>query len=154
MLRRTSRTVSLIAAIAGIALVAGCSSADTKNDYVDTVNEIQSSALDAFNQAANSTPANKQAMVEQLESGEAALADAVSELEEVEVPEEAEEGHPKLIAGIDDLRALFARTAEDVQAASGTEAFTAVTALASEGAAIGTNIDQAITEINQDLGAE
>jgi len=154
LLRRTSRTVSLIAAIAGIALVAGCSSADTKNDYVDTVNEIQSSALDAFNQAANSTPANKQAMVEQLESGEAALADAVSELEEVEVPEEAEEGHPKLIAGIDDLRALFARTAEDVQAASGTEAFTAVTALASEGAAIGTRIDQAITEINQDLGAE
>ena len=80
-------------------MVAGCSSADTKNDYVDTVNEIQTNALDAFNQAASSTPENKQAMVEQLEAGEIALADAVSELESVEVPEEAEAGHPDLVAG-------------------------------------------------------
>jgi hypothetical protein len=151
--RVTSRTLTVTVA-AAVALVAGCSSADTKNDYVDTVNEIQTSALDAFNQAANATPENKRAMVDQLEAGEAALADAVSELEEVEVPEEVEEAHPKLIAGIDDLRALFARTAEDVRAASGTEAFSAVTALASDGAQIGTKIDQAITEINQDLGAE
>lgn len=136
-----------------VALVAGCSSADTKNDYVDTVNEIQASALDAFNQAANSTPANKQAMVDQLEAGETALAEAVDELESVEVPEEAEAGHPKLVAGIDDLRALFAKTAKEVEAAQGTEAFSAVTALASEGQVIGTRIDEAISQINEDLGA-
>jgi DNA-binding transcriptional regulator YbjK len=149
----TARTVTGTAAIAAIALVAGCSSADTKNDYVDTVNEIQTNALEAFNQAAASTPKNKQAMVEQLEAGEAALADAVTQLEEVEVPEEAEEGHPALVAGIDDLRALFESTAEDVRAAEGTEAFGAVTALATEGAVIGDEIDQAITQINEDLGA-
>ena len=73
------------------------------------MNEIQTNALDAFNQAASSTPENKQAMVEQLEAGEAALADAVAELEEVEVPEEAEDSHPELVAGIEDLRALFER---------------------------------------------
>ncbi len=134
-------------------MVASCSSADTKNDYVDTVNEIQTNALEAFNQAAASTPRNKQAMVEQLEVGEAALADAVTQLEEVEVPEEAQDGHPALVAGIDDLRALFESTAADVQAAEGTEAFGAVTALASEGAVIGTEIDEAITRINEDLGA-
>ena len=143
-----------MAALAAAALVAGCSSADTKNDYVDTVNEIQASALDAFNQAASSTPENKQAMVEQLEAGESALAEAVSELESVEVPEEAQAGHPDLVAGIDDLRALFAKTAREVQKASGTEAFTAVTALASEGEVIGSRIDDAITRINRDLGAE
>ena len=148
-----TRIVSVAAAIAVVAPVAGCSSADTKNDYVDTVNEIQTSALDAFNQAASSTPKNKQAMVEQLEAGEIALAGAVSDLESVEVPEEAEAGHPDLIAGIDDLRALFKKTAADVQAADGAEAFTAVSALASEGAVIGTQIDQAITKINDDLGA-
>lgn len=141
-------------ALAVVVLVGGCSSADTKNDYVDTVNEIQSSALDAFNQARTSTPADKQAMVEQLEAGEAALADAVDELEAVEVPEEAEAGHPKLVAGIDDLRALFAETATNVQEAKGTEAFSAVTGLASEGGVIGARIDEAIDQINDDLGAE
>ena len=149
----TARTVTGTTAIAAIALVAGCSSADTKNDYVDTVNEIQTNALEAFNQAAASTPKNKQAMVEQLEVGEAALADAVTQLEDVEVPEEAEEGHPALVAGIDDLRALFESTAEDVRAAEGAETFSAVTALASEGEVIGTEIDQAISQINEDLGA-
>jgi outer membrane murein-binding lipoprotein Lpp len=134
-------------------MVAGCSSADTKNDYVDTVNEIQTNALDAFNQAANTTPKNKRAMVEQLEAGEAALADAVTQLEEVEVPEEARDGHPALVAGIDDLRALFESTARDVKAAEGAEVFTVVSALGSEGTVIGTEIDQAITQINEDLGA-
>jgi hypothetical protein len=136
------------------AMLAACSSADTKNEYVDTVNAIQTSALDAFNQAANSTPENNKAMVEQLEAGEAALADAVAELDEVEVPEEAQDGHPMLVAGIDDLRALFEQTAKDVQKAEGTDAFGAVTALASEGAVIGTEIDQAINQINDDLGAD
>lgn len=148
------RSVTVIAAIAALALAAGCSSADTKNEYVDTVNEIQTNALDAFNQAANATPDTKQAMVNQLEAGEAALADAVTQLESVEVPEEAEAGHPDLVAGIDDLRKLFEKTAADVQAASGTDAFAAVSALASEGAVIGTQIDKAITQINNDLGAE
>jgi hypothetical protein len=151
--RMTSRVVIASVATLAVAFVAGCSSADTKNDYVDTVNEIQSSALDAFNQATQSTPQNKQAMVEQLEAGEQVLADAVTELEEVDVPEEAEDGHPKLIVGIDDLRALFARTAEDVDKAEGTDAFTAVTALATEGAVIGNEIDKAINQINDDLGA-
>jgi hypothetical protein len=146
--------VSMTAMTVAAATLAACSSADTKNEYVDTVNAIQTSALDAFNQAANSTPENNKAMVEQLEAGEAALADAVAELDEVEVPEEAQDGHPMLVAGIDDLRALFEQTAKDVQKAEGTDAFGAVTALASEGAVIGTEIDQAINQINDDLGAD
>lgn len=147
------RKAILLLCVLAAALAAGCSSADTKNDYVDTVNEIQTNALDAFNQAANSTPQNKQAMVEQLNAAESALADAVTELEEVEVPEEAQDAHPKLVAGIDDLRALFETTAADVQKASAAEAFGAVTALGSEGQVIGAEIDQAIDQINQDLGA-
>ena len=146
--------VSMTATIVAAASLAACSSADTKNEYVDTVNAIQTSALDAFNQAANSTPENNKAMVEQLEAGETALADAVADLNEVEVPDEAQDGHPKLVAGIDDLRALFEQTAKDVQNAEGTDAFGAVTALASEGAVIGTEIDRAINQINDDLGAE
>jgi hypothetical protein len=146
--------VTVTGLIAAAAILGACSSADTKNEYVDTVNAIQTSALDAFNQAANSTPENNEAMVEQLEAGEAALADAVAELEAVEVPEEAQNSHPKLVAGIDDLRALFEQTAKDVQKAKGTDAFGAVTALGSEGQVIGTEVDRAINQINDDLGAE
>lgn len=78
----------------------------------------------------------------------------MTELEAVDVPEEAEAGHPKLVAGIDEMRALFAETAEKVQAASNTEAFTELTKLVAESATIGAGIDAAITQINQDLGAE
>jgi uncharacterized lipoprotein len=152
-LRRTTARSIAVALVAAATLAAGCSSADTKNDYVDTVNEIQTSALEAFNQATTATPEDQEALVEQLQAGESALADAVTELEEVEVPEEAQDGHPKLIAGIDDLRALFQDTAKEVEQAEGPAAFTAVTALASEGGVIGTEIDQAINQINADLGA-
>ena len=62
------------------------------------------------------------------------------------MPEEAQEGHPDLVAGIDDPRALFEPPPTDVEAAEGTETFGAVTALASEGAVIGTEIDQAISQ--------
>lgn len=149
-----SRTrIAAAAAAAALALAGGCGSSDSKNDYVDTVNEIQTSALNAFNQAASSTPRNKNQIVKQLEAGEAALADAVSELEAVDVPEEAADGHPKLVNGIDDLRALFARTAREVKKADGPQALTEVTALGSEGAVIGNEIDQAINQINEDLGA-
>jgi hypothetical protein len=152
----TSMRKTMVAATAGVAaavLAIGCSSTETKNDYVDTVNEIQTSALDAFNQTANSTPENKQALVEQLEAGEQALAEAVTDLKEVDVPDEAEDSHPKLIAGIEDLRALFEKTAKKVADSSTSGAFAAVTALGTEGTVIGTKIDQAIDQINEDLGA-
>ena len=147
------KTIVAATAAAAALLAIGCSSADTKNDYVDTVNEIQTSALDAFNQTASSTPENKKALVEQLEAGEEALAQAVTELEEVEVPDEAQDSHPALVAGIEDLRALFEETAKKVQDADTAGAFSAVAELGTQGTVIGTEIDQAINQINDDLGA-
>lgn len=146
--------VALAVAALATTLVAGCSSSDTKNEYVDTVNAIQTDALQAVNESTTSQPNTTAEVIEQLESAERILADAVTELEAVDVPEEAEAGHPKLVAGIDEMRALFAETAEKVQAASNTEAFTELTKLVAESATIGAGIDAAITQINQDLGAE
>lgn len=151
-LRKTFMALA-VAALAAT-LVAGCSSSDTKNEYVDTVNAIQTDALQAVNESTTSQPNTTAEVIEQLESAERILADAVTELEGVDVPEEAEAGHPKLVAGIDDMRALFAETAEKVQSASDTEAFTELTKLVAESTTIGTEIDAAITQINQDLGAE
>lgn len=142
-----------VAAVALAALAAGCGTAE-KNEYVDTVNEIQARALEAFNETATATPKNTKALVDQLESAEGALAEAVAELEAVEVPEEAQDGHPELVAGLEDLRDLFGQTAKDARGASTSEAFAAVTRLGSKGSEIGTRIDEAISRINSDLGAD
>lgn len=151
----TSKTVAAVTALAAsAALATGCSSADTKNEYVDTVNEIQTDALRAVNESTTTTPSNKNEVIEQLGTAEGILADAVAELEQVEVPEEAQEGHPKLVAGIDEMRELFADTAKSVENASNAEAVADLTSLVAESSAIGAEIDAAITQINQDLGAE
>lgn len=145
------RTFAAVGAAA--ALIAGCSSSDTKNEYVDTVNKIQTSALDAFNQATAATPDSQKELVQQLEAGERALADAVTRLEEVEVPSEAETDHPALIAGIDELRRLFADTAAEAKKSSAGDTLDAVTRLSTDGTQIGTKIDAAINRINEALGA-
>ncbi|MDQ3571894.1 MAG: hypothetical protein M3383_03420 [Actinomycetota bacterium] len=148
---RALRTFATVGAAA--ALVAGCSSSETKNEYVDTVNEIQTSALEAFNQATAATPESQKELVDQLEAGEEALADAVTRLEEVEVPDEAETDHPALIAGIDELRELFAETATKAKKGSAGDTLDAVTRLSTDGTKIGTRIDDAISRINEALGA-
>lgn len=142
------------AALTAVALLAGCSSADTKNEYVDTVNAIQTDALQAVNDATVTQPNSKAQVIEQLESAEKILGDAVADLEAVDVPEEAQDGHPKLVAGIDEMRKLFADTARKIGSASSAESIAELTSLVGESSTIGAEIDAAITQINQDLGAE
>lgn len=137
-----------------IVALAGCTTAGTKNDYVDTVNEIQLDAQAAFSGATGSVPDSKQELVSLLRDGEVALAEAVTKLEEVDVPSEAENGHPRLVAGIDKLRKLFGDTAADVESKSGAAAFAAVAPLGTKGTEIGAEVDAAIAQINKDIGAK
>lgn len=109
---------------------------------------------EAFSATTATQPETKADLLKALEVSEAELTDAVAKLEAVEVPEQAEAGHPKLVAGIDKLRALFAETAAEVEAKSGAAAFGAAAKLATEGNAIATKIDSAISQINEDIGAE
>ena len=141
-------------ALAGTALLAGCGETETRNDYVDTVNEAQTNVFGAFEDVVQATPKNDQELIQGLASAEAVAADAVEDLESVDVPEDAEAGHPKLVSGFEKLRNLFAETADEVEKADANTVFSAVTSLANKGAAIGEEIDQAIAEINQDLGAD
>lgn len=139
--------------VVSLLVLAGCSTAGAKNDYVDTVNEIQLDAQDAFTATTSSVPDSKEELVTILRDGEAALADAVTKLEEVDVPSDAEAGHPDLVAGIDKLRRLFAKTAADVESKSDSAAFAAVQPLGTKGSEIGSEIDSAIRRINKDIGA-
>jgi hypothetical protein len=143
-----------IAIIVACGVATGCTSADDKSNYIESVDEIQSSAIDTYNQTLNATPTNPKAQAEQLAAAEATLGDIVAELEALDVPEDATAGHQNLVAGYDDLRELFADAAANVRDAKGpAESFEAVEAIGAEGAAVAESIDQAISQINEDLGA-
>ena len=142
-----------LGAIASAVLAAGCGT-EEQNEYVDTVNEIQVRATEAFNATAEATAREPKALLDELEANAAALDDALAELQAVDVPEEAQEGHSELVAGFEQLSDLFDSFAGQLGSASTSEAFSAVTEFGGEAAEIGTQIDQAIDRINQDLGAE
>lgn len=137
---------------AGALLAAGCSGADTKADYVDTLNGIQERASDTFNQTVNSTARNPEQQAEQLEVAAATYDEILAELESVEVPEEAQGGHDDLVAGYRELRAVFDEAlAKARKADEPNESIAAVSVIGTEGATIGETLDQALDRIRQEL---
>jgi microsomal dipeptidase-like Zn-dependent dipeptidase len=117
------------------AALAGCSSTD---DYVDDVNAIQERVIEASN-----------AVGSDLDAAEAEADEAVSDLQEVDVPEEAEQGHEELVKGFEDLEMLYADVQKEIDSSSGSAAFQE---LRSEGTEIDKDIDQALDQINDELG--
>jgi len=69
------------------------------------------------------------------------------------VPEEVEDSHPELVADFSELRKLFKEAANEAQAASGTELFSVMSDLASEGEVVGAQIDEGISRLNKNLDA-
>lgn len=147
------RRIVAAVAFAAVVALAGCSSSGTKNDYVDTVNEIQLDVQDATTQAAATAPSSKADVIDLVETTESALADAVTQLEEVDVPSEAEDGHKEFVASVDELRQLFADAIPEIEGASATGAFEPLAKLQGETIKVGTKIDGAIDQINEDIGA-
>jgi hypothetical protein len=128
------------------AALAGCSSTD---DYVDDVNAIQERVIEASNAVGSDLDASKKEIVSQLEAAEAEADEAVSDLQEVDVPEEAEQGHEELVKGFEDLEMLYADVQKEIDSSSGSAAFQE---LRSEGTEIDKDIDQALDQINDELG--
>jgi hypothetical protein len=133
-------------AICLTAALAGCSSTD---DYVDDVNEIQERVIEASNEVGSDLDASKKEIVDQLETAEAEAEEAVADLQEVDVPEDAEKGHEELVKGFEALEKLYADVREEIDSSSGGAAFEE---LRSEGAEIDKEIDQALDRINEELG--
>ena len=137
----------LIALCLTPAFIAGCSSTE---DYVDDVNEIQEQVIKASNSIGSDVNASKNEILNQLQGARAEAGDAVSELEDVDVPSEAEAGHEQLIKGFEHLEKLYADVRKQVESGSGA----AFEELRSEGARIDKEIDSALDQINDDLGLE
>src|SRR5688500_5856811 len=133
-------------AICLTAALAGCSSTD---DYVDDVNEIQERVIEASNAVGSDLDASKKEIVDQLETAEAEAEEAVADLQEVDVPEDAKKGHEELVKGFEDLEKLYADVRREIDSSSGGAAFEE---LRSEGAEIDKKIDQALDQINEELG--
>jgi hypothetical protein len=133
-------------AICLTAALSGCSSTD---DYVDDVNAIQERVIEASNAVGSDLDASKKEIVAQLEAAEAEADEAVSDLQEVDVPEDAEKGHEELVKGFEDLEKLYDDVKQEIDSSSGSAAFQE---LRSEGAEIDKEIDQALSQINDDLG--
>jgi len=137
----------LIALCLSPAFVVGCSSTE---DYVDDVNEIQEQVIKASNSIGSDVNASKKEIVDELEGAKAEADEAVSELEDVDVPSEAEEGHEQLIKGFEHLEKLYADVQKQVESGSGA----AFEELRSEGTRIDKEIDSALDQINKQLGLE
>jgi hypothetical protein len=133
-------------AICLTAALAGCSSTD---EYVDDVNEIQERVIEASNSVGSDVNASKKEIVDQLEAAKAEAKEAVSDLQDVEVPDDAKKGHEQLVNGFEDLEKLYADVSKGVESESGSASFDE---LRTKGAKIDKEIDQALDQINDDLG--
>ncbi len=142
------KTRPLIAVSLLAAALAGCASTE---NYVDDVNQIQDQVIEASNSIGSDINASKQEIVDSLEAAQAEAEDAVSGLQDIEVPEDAEKGHAKLVAGFADLEKLYADVKKQVENQTGGDAFAE---LRSQGAKIDKEIDSALDQINDELGLE
>jgi uncharacterized phage infection (PIP) family protein YhgE len=138
------RTAAIAICFASAAL-AGCT---TTEDYVDDVNQIQDDVIKASNAVGSDLNASKKEILDQLDTAQAEAEDAVSELQDIDVPEDAEKGHEDLVRGFEDLEKLYADVRKGIEA----ESSDAFDELRTKGTEIDKEIDQALDQINDELG--
>jgi uncharacterized phage infection (PIP) family protein YhgE len=139
------RTAAIAICLASAAF-AGCTA--STEDYVDDVNQIQEDVIKASNSVGSDLNASKKELLDQLDTAQAEAEDAVSELQDIDVPEDAEKGHEELVKGFEDLEKLYA----DVRKGIESESSDAFDELRTKGTEIDKEIDQALDQINDELG--
>ena len=139
-------TRAAIAICLASAAIAGCSSTD---DYVDDVNMIQAEVIKASNSVGSDLNASRQKILDQLDTAKSEAEEAVADLSDIDVPEDAEKGHEELIKSFEDLEKLYADVRKGIESESGGAAFDE---LRTEGAEIDKEIDKALDQINDELG--
>ncbi|MDQ3759954.1 MAG: hypothetical protein M3331_08450 [Actinomycetota bacterium] len=139
-----------LALLATALVVAGCSSAESKNEYVDTVNEIQGAALKSANAVSDAATGTDRQAAKAFGEAQEETDAAVAELNEIDVPSEAQAGHEELVAAFEALSGLLAMVREQVDKGQRVDARKVRT----EETQIDKRIADAIDQINSDLGAE
>ena len=126
--------------------LAGCSA--STDEYVDDVNKIQAEVVKASQSVGSDLNASKKEILNQLDTAKTEADEAVSELEDIDVPEDAEKGHEELVKGFEDLEKLYADVRQGIEA----ESSAAFDELQTKRAEIEKQIDQALSQINDELG--
>jgi hypothetical protein len=137
-----------ISTVLAAGAIAGCSSTD---DYVDDVNAIQERVVEASNSVGSDINASKKDIVASLEQAQKEAEEAVGDLQDVDVPDDAEAGHEELVKGFEELEKLFDDVRKEIESGGGGAAFDE---LRTEGTKIDKEIDSALSEINKQLGLE
>lgn len=140
------KTRVIIATCLASGALAGCSA--STDEYVDDVNKIQEEVVKASQSVGSDLNASKKEILDQLDTAKAEADEAVSDLEDVDVPEDAEKGHEELVKGFEDLEKLYADVREGIEA----ESSAAFDELQTKRAQIEKQIDQALSQINDELG--
>jgi F0F1-type ATP synthase membrane subunit b/b' len=140
------KTPALLAIGLAAAALTGCTA--STEDYVDDVNQIQEDVIKASKAVGSDLNASKKEILDQLDTAKAEVDQAVSDLEDIDVPEDAEKGHEELVKGFEDLEKLYADVRKGVESNS-SDAFDE---LRTKGVEIEKDIDQALDQINGELG--
>lgn len=136
-----------IFATAAALAIAGCTTTD---QYVDDVNAVQDQVVEASRDVAADPNATPKEILEGIQSAQAEAESGVSELKEIDVPEDAAQGHAALIEGFEDLEKLYADVEKQIQSGESN----VVNELRAESTEIDKDIDKALDQINSDLGLD
>ena len=112
---------------------------------------IQAEVIKASNSVGSDLNASRQKILDQLDTAKSEAEEAVADLSDIDIPEDAEKGHEELIKSFEDLEKLYADVRKGIESESGGAAFDE---LRTEGAEIDKEIDKALDQINDELGLE
>lgn len=137
-------------AVAALLLVACGGDSEEKNEYVDEVNEVQTTLQDEISNLAQ-TPRSPEELVGFYEDTIASLQSAANSLEGIEPPDEVAELHDQLITEVKELADVITGAVDEIEQGGPAAVPGAVGQLATEGTKIQQEFSSTIDEINSTL---
>jgi len=131
-------------------LLVACGDGEEKNDYVDEVNEVQTTFQSEVSELGQNIDSPDQ-LVAFYEDTVAELEQAVQELDDISPPEEVEELHDQLTEEVQGLADLIQGAAEDIEQGGVAAVPGVVSELSSEGSRLQGEFSNTIDEINREL---
>jgi len=127
-----------------------CGDNAEQNDYVDQVNEVQTT-LESDISDLSQTPQSPDELTSFYDDTVASLNEAATSLENIEPPDDVKDLHEKLISEVQDLSGVIQEAADSIKQGGAASVPGAVSQLATEGSQIQSQFSATIDEINSKL---
>lgn len=149
------RRAALVLVAALSLLVAGCGGdTESKNDYVDSVNKVQTDFANSVQKSASAVPSGgdaAQAAKDTFATLESAIDKLVGDLRGIEPPDDVKQLHDRLISQMNEFKGDISKAGDALGSNDPQAIAKAQTDFATSAGSLGTEISQTITEINQQL---